>query len=401
MIIANKIYLGGMDMLYSVPDYYKQFKCIAHQCEDTCCAGWEIMIDPKTLQKYKKVKGGFGNCLQNSIEFNKGSFKQYNQRCAFLNEDKLCDIYAELGASMLCDTCRKYPRHMEVYEGVRDLSLSLSCPEVARIVLSHEDRVRFLTKEKESEPEQFEDFDFLLYTKLSVARNCIIGTLQNRKLDINMRAAISFALVHDLQNRINNQEYTSMDRVINRYKTTKIVDYIIHKLQSYQRKKEERYKIIRKQFSILFRLEALRTEWADETRLAFHELYDNGVEEYLTNRKNFLTYMSQNEELGILYDIILEQLYVYFVYTYFAGAVYDENAYGKMKLAIISPLIIQELCQARWQRKGSLNSSDLVEIVHNYSREVEHSDNNLKKMEKLFGKKKEFYFESILIVLLA
>ncbi|WP_455715083.1 flagellin lysine-N-methylase, partial [Anaerosporobacter sp.] len=286
-------------MLYSVPDYYNRFKCIADQCEDTCCAGWEIMIDPKTLQKYKNVKGGFGNCLQNSIDFHRGSFKQYNHRCAFLNDDKLCDIHAELGSAMLCDTCRKYPRHMEEYEGVRDLSLSMSCPEVARIILSYGDRVRFLTKEKESESEPFEGFDFLLYTKLSDARNCIIGTLQNRKLDVNLRAAISFALTHDLQNRINNQEYSTMERLINRYKADKVVDHIIHKLQSYQCKEEERFKIIQKQFSLLFRLEVLRTEWTDATRSAFHELYGDGVKKYLTNRKHFLAYMSQNEELGI------------------------------------------------------------------------------------------------------
>jgi lysine-N-methylase len=388
-------------MLYSVPDYYNQFRCIADQCDDTCCAGWEIMIDSKTLQKYKNVKGGFGNCLQNSIEYHKGSFKQYNHRCAFLNDDKLCDIYTELGASMLCDTCRKYPRHTEEYEGVRDLSLSMSCPEVARIILSHKERVRFLSKEKESESEQFEDFDSLLYTKLSYARDCIIGTLQNRKLDVNLRAAISFALAHDLQNRINDQEYSTMDRLINRYKTEKIVGNLIHKLKPYQCKKEERYKIICKQFSILFKLEVLRTEWEDATLLAYRELYKNGIEEYLANRKRFLAYMSQNEELGIPYEIILEQLYIYFVYTYFSGAVYDENAYGKMKLAVISPLIIQELYQARWQRKGSLNFDDLVEITHSYSREIEHSDNNLRKMEKLFGKKKEFYFERILITLLS
>lgn len=388
-------------MLYSVPDYYNQFKCIANRCEDTCCAGWEIMIDPKTIQKYKNIKGGFGNCLQNSIDLKKGSFKQYNHRCAFLNDDKLCDIYAELGATMLCDTCRKYPRHTEEYEGVRDLSLSMSCPEVARIILSHRERVRFLTKEKESEAEQFEDFDILLYTKLSNARNCIIGTLQNRKLDINMRAAISFALTHDLQNRINKQEYSTMDRLINRYKTEKVVDHLVHKLKLYQCKEEDRFKIIHKQFSVLFKLEVLRTEWEDTTLLAYHELYGNGVKEYLTNRKHFLAYMSQNEELGIPYEIVLEQLYVYFVYTYFSGSVYDENAYGKIKLAVISPLIIQELYQARWQRKGSLNFEDMVEIAHDYSREIEHSDNNLKKLEKLFGKKKEFYFERILVALLS
>ncbi len=31
-------------MLYTIPDYYKEFSCIAADCEDTCCAGWQIVM---------------------------------------------------------------------------------------------------------------------------------------------------------------------------------------------------------------------------------------------------------------------------------------------------------------------------------------------------------------------
>ena len=34
-------------MLYTIPDYYKEFSCIVADCEDTCCAGWQIVIDEK------------------------------------------------------------------------------------------------------------------------------------------------------------------------------------------------------------------------------------------------------------------------------------------------------------------------------------------------------------------
>ena len=54
-------------MLYTYPHYYRKFQCIASECEDTCCAGWEIMIDDKALEKYKKAKGPVGNRLKNSI----------------------------------------------------------------------------------------------------------------------------------------------------------------------------------------------------------------------------------------------------------------------------------------------------------------------------------------------
>ena len=41
-------------MQYSIPDYYKEFHCIADQCEETCCAGWQIMIDKKSLNPHEK-----------------------------------------------------------------------------------------------------------------------------------------------------------------------------------------------------------------------------------------------------------------------------------------------------------------------------------------------------------
>ena len=42
-----------MDYIY--PEYYKEFKCIADKCPDTCCAGWKIMIDDKSLEKYRQL----------------------------------------------------------------------------------------------------------------------------------------------------------------------------------------------------------------------------------------------------------------------------------------------------------------------------------------------------------
>ena len=39
-------------MLYVIPDYYKEFKCVADQCEDTCCAGWQIVIDRRSMIRY-------------------------------------------------------------------------------------------------------------------------------------------------------------------------------------------------------------------------------------------------------------------------------------------------------------------------------------------------------------
>lgn len=152
------------------PDYYKEFSCIAGACPDTCCAGWQIVIDDKSLKKYKRVKGTFRNRLHNDIDWKEKVFRQYEKRCAFLNEDSLCDIYSEVGKRMLCDTCRKYPRHIEEFEGLREYSLSLSCPEAARILLGKREKVTFQTAVVPSPEEFYDDFDYMLFTALEDTR---------------------------------------------------------------------------------------------------------------------------------------------------------------------------------------------------------------------------------------
>ena len=135
-------------MLYIRPDYYTEFHCTASACEDTCCAGWQIVIDKKSLKKYKTVKGSFRRRLRRGTDWKEQVFRQKEEkRCAFLNDENLCDLYTALGNANLCRTCRRYPRHIEEFEGVREITLSLSCPEVAKILMQHTAPVTFQTAE--------------------------------------------------------------------------------------------------------------------------------------------------------------------------------------------------------------------------------------------------------------
>ena len=49
------------------PNYFKDFNCIADKCEDTCCAGWGIVIDDKSYEKYMNLESDFGRCLRSKI----------------------------------------------------------------------------------------------------------------------------------------------------------------------------------------------------------------------------------------------------------------------------------------------------------------------------------------------
>ena len=81
-------------------------------------------------------------------------------------------------------------------------------------------------------------------------------------------------------------------------------------------------------------------------------------------------------------DIIFEQLLVYFIFTYFCGAVYDDNVLGKIHLTLNSVFYLYEMMVVRWFQNGrTLSLQDVVEIAYRYSRELEHSDLNLEKME--------------------
>ena len=179
-------------MRYRQPDYYDEFSCIGAVCPATCCAGWQIMIDEESLDRYSSVEGRFGTRLLNSIDWYQGALEQYNKRCSFLNDKNLCELYQELGPEALCQTCRMYPRHMEEFEDLREYSLSLSCPEAARIMLSTKEKTEFEETEEavEEDEEDYQDFDLLLFDRLEEARELIFAVIQDRSLNFSKRMAV-------------------------------------------------------------------------------------------------------------------------------------------------------------------------------------------------------------------
>ena len=54
-------------MIVRVPDYFSEFSCIAGDCKDSCCLGWEIDIDDKSYEYYKTIGGAFGEMLRKNI----------------------------------------------------------------------------------------------------------------------------------------------------------------------------------------------------------------------------------------------------------------------------------------------------------------------------------------------
>lgn len=369
-------------MLYTIPDYYKEFTCIADKCEDTCCAGWQIVIDEKALAKYKKVRGKFMPRMLCSINWKQKSFHQDKQkRCAFLNDENLCDMYKNLGEKSLCKTCRLYPRHIEEFEGVREITLSISCPEVARILMERMEPVTFLSydKPKIEEKENFEEFDLFFYSMLEDARNEMIEILQNRTLTIQERAVLVLGMAHDMQNRINKQNMFDSFSVMEKYATPKALDFV----RQYIEKTKGLY-APKQLFEMLYDLELLREDWNMLLQETEAVLYQNGMQAYDNIRFAYEKWKKEHAEV----DIHLEQLLVYFLFTYFAGAVYDGEVFAKAQMAVYLTSMIEELWIARWVLNGeTIGREEMTELVYRFSREVEHSDENLKQVEKWMEKK--------------
>lgn len=367
-------------MLYSFPDYYKEFSCVADQCEDTCCAGWQIVIDPVSLSKYKRVKGPYRWKLWKSIHWIDGTFRQNRERrCAFLNESNLCDLYTNLGKGSLCKTCRNYPRHIEEFENVREITLSLSCPEVARILLSKKEKVHFVQYEDKKQ-EEYEDFDLLFFSELLEARKRILTILQDRSLAVSVRAGLMYGICHDMQRRIDRQELFSCEEVYTKYEKTSSREYVKKQTDSYLRDYTLRYDTACHLMEEFTGLERLKKEWDVLLMETKSILYSRNTAYYEEICRTFEVWTGENP----MWEIWMEQLLVYFVSTYLCGAVYDGNVFAKAHMAFVSLAFLYELCMARWVRnEQTFDALDLADIIYRYAREVEHSDPNLDLLERM------------------
>lgn len=368
-------------MQYIIPDYYKEFQCTADQCEDTCCAGWQIVIDKKSLGKYQKVSGSFGKRLRHSINWKEECFRQSKEkRCAFLNRENLCDLYTALGKKSLCKTCKNYPRHIEEFENVREITLSISCPEVAKKLMSRIDPVTFLTYEKEGE-EEYENYDPFLYSVLADGRDVMIRMIQNRELDLNVRMILVLGLARDMQRRVNRGEIFSCEELFERYESERAVTFAERKYKDIIIGRK--YIFSEKMFRALYHLERLREDWEPYLVETEELLFAQGEDGYVKLHEEFEKWLASS---GFLWEIKAEQLLVYFVFTYFCGAVYDGKVSAKAEVAVTSTFLIYEMLLARWVKNGKvLDEEDASWIVYRYSREVEHSDENLKRVEKYFS----------------
>jgi len=384
-------------MRIRVPHYYKDFKCIGAECIDTCCAGWEVVIDDNSYQYYKSVTGDFGQRLKdNMMSTNENSFVLQSGNCPFLNEIKLCDIYTELGQDKLCETCKLYPRFIEEYGDLREIGISLSCMEAARLILKKHEPVVFNLENNSEMITTYNNLNPELFMQLISARKISFDILQNRSIDFYNRVALLISFTQEIQEKIDTDKFSHITEIKNKYKQVDFIEQFMTGLNKYRNNELVKYNNMGKYLNIYRNFEKINDSWPQVIDHNIECLHgkNNGIDYFLQQYADFnMYYQDKADEF--------ENLMVYFIFRYYLKAVYDEDVYSKVKMAVVSLLIIKELDIVRWiDNEYKLDETDQIDIVHMYSKEIEHSDENLNALAEVLSSNEIFDREQLMIMLM-
>jgi lysine-N-methylase len=183
------------------PLFVSTFKCIGSECRDHCCKGWDIYLDKPTVNRYLKTSIiEIKNLAVENINITRNSFANWGTmklkpsgNCAFMDEDRLCKVHSSLGAAALSNTCATYPRSSRVFKTEQQKTLSLSCPEATRQLLSSTDAMLFQhTIKTQAEANKAKEVD--QHKKLLNLMCLNIVKISGEKLDEAFYALATFML---------------------------------------------------------------------------------------------------------------------------------------------------------------------------------------------------------------
>ena len=384
-------------MKIRTPDYFNDFKCIADKCEDTCCAGWGIVIDDDSYKKYLSVNGKFGDELRSKIvnEEDENIFLLNGDRCSFLNEHNLCVIYNELGPDGLCYTCKQYPRYLEEFGNLREVGISLSCPEAARIILGKKDKVKFQLTDNNEEINSYNDINPNIYINLIQCRKIVFDILQDREIELKHRCGIILSFINQIQEKIDFNEINTIKDVNKKYLNKEYLYKTISSFEKFNDRLEEKYINIYKILNIFKDLKHIKPNdiLGLENSLRYFWQNEEDIKVYSGLHKSFDEYYIENE-----YQF--EQILIYYIFRYFMKSVFDYDVIAKIKFALISFIIIKELSVIRYLENKEFLYEDIVNISHIYSKDIEHLEENIEVLEELFETNDEFSIDNFMIALI-
>lgn len=145
------------------PAYYKDFKCLAEGCHNSCCIGWEIAVDEDTLKLYRGMgKEGAEILSFIDTEEEMGVIRLDSRgRCPFLESDGLCRIISDHGEGCVSHICQRHPRFYHRVGDVFEVGVGAVCEEAARLILTSDDYGFYPSSESCDECADETDFDTL------------------------------------------------------------------------------------------------------------------------------------------------------------------------------------------------------------------------------------------------
>ena len=196
-------------MRITKPAYFDTFRCIASACPDSCCKEWDGQIDDAAAARYRSLPGPLGERLREVMTQEDGETVMtiIDGRCPMWRPDGLCRIQAELGHEALCKTCREFPRLTHDYGDFIEYGLELSCPEAARIILSSPAEMVTAEIPGGEEPEyDTEAMDILLRT-----RETVRAILADDTRPVNETLALLLMYGYQAQGELDGAEETPFD----------------------------------------------------------------------------------------------------------------------------------------------------------------------------------------------
>ena len=345
-------------MIHRQPSYYSSFRCLGGACPDTCCRDWDIVLDPETIADYQSAPPSLAQRLQSSLTIDEDGDTCFrldeHGMCTMLTEDGLCAIQKEWGESHLCGHCAAYPRFIEEYGHLTEASLALSCPEVARLLLT---APAFEVEEKDDgHPDlPFPDIPPELMLGLEISRKKALDMMTQRRYTLWDRLQGILHMAHSLQNRIDAQEYSTMagvDAVPCSSSPSDCKTFI----QSLCR--------------FFASLEPLRTSWPQRLVQCCQRLEVLSQEEYQVLCRDFEAQFPQWQQH-------LTNVAAYLLFRHWHKTVNDDQLYPRTAFFAASTVLLYHLFLVEWAQSHTLAQAQEITICCVFSREVEHMEENL------------------------
>ena len=131
-------------------------------------------------------------------------------------------------------------------------------------------------------------------------------------------------------------------------------------------------------FGIINEMELLRQVWQD---------FKDDMQSVLTEG-DYEKCMKEYVDSSDYRENDIEQLLVYFTFRYIMNAIYDSNIMVYAYLSVMFTMIVRDMNATRFYKNGgSLTIEDQMEVARIFSKEVEHSEENVEaaKEEIIWG----------------